>query len=201
MARRTPISKELKDAIEELSHREKDKLLFRLLPKDPALVAKLEYQLLEGGDTMLERREELVARIKQFAADSAVGGFYSPGYLLLDFRSMSGQITQHVKTTKDKEAEIKLNVLMLREILPPLVDKISGFPRAKARTLNNYVIQRSRKILRLLNKLHPDLQMDYHEDLRTIGQAIGSIDSMMRTAIHEGFDVNWLLRGAWPEDI
>jgi len=44
---RAKLIPELKAAISELTEKEKDKLIFRLLPKDQKLVHKLEYQLLE----------------------------------------------------------------------------------------------------------------------------------------------------------
>lgn len=200
MARRISISPELKKAIQELSGKEKDKLIFRLLPKNVPLIAKLEFELLEDGDTQKLRREEMGEAIEERMADS-VENFYSPGYLLLDLRAVSGAITRHVKTTRDKEGEVELNLLMLTESLPKLTKKISGFTPGKSRTLNNYVIARSRKILQLLNKFHPDLRLDYQGDLKTLGMAIGKIDSMMKTAIYEGFNVNWLIGSEWPEDL
>ena len=54
-------------------------------------------------------------------SDSAMGFhkaakyYYSPGYLLLELRSISGRITQHVKTTKDKYGEVALNCLLLNQ--------------------------------------------------------------------------------------
>lgn len=198
MPRRVQISPELKSALKELSPAEKDKLILRLLPKNAPLIAKLEYELLASG-SLEERRDKLGEEIERRMAD-AVSSFYSPGYLLLDLRAVSGDINRHVKTTRDKAGEVELNLLMLTESLPKLTKQISGFSAGRSRTLNNYVIARAAKILKLLDKFHPDVRLDYASDLRTLGRAIGDVDAMMRTAIHEGFDVNWLLRGEWPAD-
>ena len=45
------LSKKLKEAISNLPDSEKDKLLFKLLPKDQPLCEKLEFELLEQGQT------------------------------------------------------------------------------------------------------------------------------------------------------
>ena len=198
--RRAKLSPELKTALRELPPAEKDKLLFRLLPKDPALVAQLEFKLLEDGDTQELRRGELGEAIEASMAD-VVGNFYSPGYLLLDYRNLSGRITEHVKTTKDKVGEVELNLLMLSLSLPQLTEQIAGVTAGRSHTLNNYVVKRMLKILKLLNKFHPDLRLNYLGDLKQIGDAIGKIPAMMRVAIYEGLDVNWLLRGSWPEEL
>ena len=95
---RTKLSDELKEAIASLTHKEKDKLLFRLIAKDYALVKKLEFELLEDGETKDERRQELYEMIE---AEFARYHYYSPGYLLLLLRSISGAIGRHLKTTKD----------------------------------------------------------------------------------------------------
>lgn len=200
-SRRVTLSKELKTALSELPVKEKDKLLFRLLPTKPDLVAKLEYELLEGGNSKEERRAELGEAIEKKLAEDVVPNFYSPGYLLLDYRFISGRITEHVKTTKDKEGEVELNILMLADSLPALAERIDGFSAGRSRTLSNYVVKRARKILKLLGKFHRDIRLDYASDLERIGRAMGRIDAMMRTAVHEGFDVNWLLSGEWPEDV
>jgi len=198
--RRTKLSKELKTAIAMMTGKEKDKLLFRLLPKNPTLVAQLEYKLLEDGDTTELRRRELGEAIEARMLD-VIDNFYSPGYLLLDYRHISGRITEHVKTTKDKTGEIELNLLMLSESLPKLTERINGFSAGRCRTLNNYVVRRVLKIFKLLNKFHPDTRLDYQDDLKRIGGAIGDIPTMMKTAIAGGLDVNWLLGHGWPEEL
>ena len=43
--------------------------------------------------------------------------FFSPGYLNMDIRFLSGYITEQIKVTKDKLGEVSLNLLMLNKIL------------------------------------------------------------------------------------
>lgn len=196
--RRIKLSKELKDAISDLSDKEKDKLIFRLLPGNPDLAKKLAFELLEGGDTMEIRRNELAEEIK-IVLERATDNYYSPGYLLLDFRACSGAISRHVKTTKDKYGEIALNLLMLNAGLTPVRDELALAHPAKAKTLSSYVISRTLKIYDLLGKQHPDMVLDFKQDLQQLGKNIGSIDAFMRVAIYSGLDVNWLLKGILPD--
>ncbi len=197
--RRVALDSEIKAAISDLTHKEKDKLLFRLLPKEPDLVRKLRFDLLEGGDTVEIRREELAEAIRGRIDSDVVPNFYSPGYLLLDLRAMSGGISRHVKTTKDKFGEVSLNFLMLNHSLPRLVDQINATPKHRSHTLNDYVVKRGLKLLKLMGKLHPDLHIEFRDDMKLLGETIGRLPGMMKTAIYAGLDVNWLLAGEVPE--
>ena len=99
----------LKKSIVQMSPQEKDKLLLRLVAKDPLLVDRLHFELIEDSSTLPERREVIRERIMKIAQMSQ----YSPGWIMMDMRSMSGDITHHVKITKDRYGEIELNLLML----------------------------------------------------------------------------------------
>ena len=191
---RIKLSPELKAALSALPDREKDKLLFRLLAKEPPLVERLTYELLESGDTEMERREELAELILR-EAPKRIANYYSPGYLLLDLRAFSGAINRHVKTTRDKEGEIQLNLLMLNQLLPPLLHRIKAARRGKTVTLSKYVVQRARKLLRLIAKLHPDLHLEYTEGLRRLGDSIAAVPEMVHQAEAQGLDLATLQRG------
>ena len=62
---RAKISPELKAALADLTEKEKDKLINRLLPRDQKLVHKLEYQLLEYSATQEERRDRVRVQIME----------------------------------------------------------------------------------------------------------------------------------------
>ena len=99
-------SKEFKKAIQELPSNEKDKLIFRLLKRDLDLANRLHFELVDT-ETVEEKRiafeTEILKKINYFSER-----FYSVGYLLQDTRFLSGEITNHVKITKDKFGEISL---------------------------------------------------------------------------------------------
>ncbi len=175
-----------------LSGKEKDKLLFRLIAKDAALIKRMEFELLEDGETIDERREEIYKAIdKGFATYR----FYSPGYLLLVLRSISGDINRHVKTTKDKYGEVQLNFLMLNKSLSLFGDKIRQAHPHKSRTFNAYVVKRSIKLLQLLGKMHEDYILDFQDDMTQLGQHIENQPRMSQLAENLGLDVGRLLRG------
>lgn len=195
---RVKLSAELKEALSDLSHKEKDKLLFRLLPANSKLVDRLIFDLLELGETQESRREEMEAVIEQELREAS-NYFYSPGILLLTLRELSGKITRHVQATKDKYGEVSLNLLMLVRSLELNGNKVAAVSHRKARTFTDYTVKRTLKLLKLIAKMHPDMHLDFQEDLEQLGKYFGANDHLMRTSIHHGLDVNWLLNGEVPE--
>jgi hypothetical protein len=157
------LSPELKKALKNLKPDEKDKLLFRLLPKNPDLVSRLEFELLESGETMEQRRDELAGQIRELMDQEP----YSPGYLMMDMRGLSGEITRHVKTTKDKYGDVSLNLLLLLETLEKHRDFIRKNLR-KAGTFLEYVLKRAVTVAEKAQKLHPDLHVEFEDDLNRL---------------------------------
>lgn len=191
---RVKLTADLKKAIAGLSHKEKDKLLFRLIAKEPILAEQLVFKLLEDGVSAEDRRNDLAKEITQYLIDYQIY-YYSPGYLLLDLRSISGKITQHVKTTKDKYGEVALNFLMLNKTLTLFGKKISQVRPNRSRTLNKYVVNRAIKLLGLLRKIHEDYRLDFSDSMIELGQHIQGIDAMKRMADDFELDMELLLSG------
>jgi len=189
---RTKLPDELKEAISLLSNKEKDKLLFRLIAKDAALVEKLTFELLEDKESKDDRREEIYQMIDKGFEKYR---FYSPGYLLLTLRSISGDINRHLKTTKDKYGEIQLNLLMLNKSLGLFGEKIRKAPPHKSRTFNAYVVKRAVKLVGLLRKLHEDYLLDFQEDIQKLGQYMDEHPRMKYLAEELGPDIEMLKRG------
>ncbi len=190
--------KEFKQALSCLPSKEKDKLILRLLRKDHALANRLYFELLDTK-SVDERREEMaervIKRVRKITYD-----FYSPGYLMMDLRYLSGDITEHVKTTKDKYGEASLNLLMLNETLTSIGDKLMSFSYGKNYKFSIYIIARAFKILLLIKKLHEDYYIEFQDDMKKLGNLIGHNDILMPIAIRNGLNVNWFL-GEIPEDI
>ena len=191
--------KEFKEAISNLPDKEKDKLILRLLRHDPALVNRLHFELL-SGQSKEERRTEMESIIVKRAAQMSED-FYSIGYLMMDVRYLSGEITEHVKTTRDAFGEISLNLLMLNEVLSLNLERLALLTPGQSRKFSIYVIARSYKLLVRIRSLHEDYLVDFKPDLALLGENIGQSDHLMRTAIQHGLDVNWLLFGEIPDDI
>ncbi|NBC06388.1 MAG: hypothetical protein GVY26_04260 [Bacteroidetes bacterium] len=195
---RRKLPDELKAAISKLPSKEKDKLLFRLIPKDEALMQKLAFQLLEDTGSKEERRAELREEIEHLLNRVATH-FYSPGYLLLDLRAVSGAITRHVKTTKDKYGEIELNFFMLNYALEMMGDEVKPFSARRSRTFNTYVIKRAIKLQKLLGKLHEDYRLDFEADMKTLATFLRADPQLMEKAKQLGLDVEALGDGVIPD--
>ena len=193
------LDKELKEAISRLSSKEKDKLIFRLLKKDPKLVDRLYFDLVDTDSIDIKRQE--MATVVDIKIESMTTGYYSPGYLHMDMRYLSGDIFDYVRTTRDRYGEVSLNLQMLIKVLQANSSKISDAPYSKAYKCCLYIIVRAFKILTLINKLHEDYFIDLQMDLEKLGYQIAQNDYLMKLAIQNGLDVNWLIGGDIPDDI
>jgi hypothetical protein len=190
---------EFKDAISDLSDKEKDKLILRLLKRDPILAKRLQFELL-GHDSAEERRALMEDTIRERVRQIA-GMRFNAGFLALEMRSLSGSVTEHVKVTKDKVGEASLNLLMLNEVLNRYLRDIEQARRNKSDVVVRYIVARAFKLLVLIRALHEDYLSDFKEDLHTLGELFGRSDLFMHAAIRNGLDVNWLLEGEIPENI
>ncbi len=193
-------TKEFKEAISYLPSAEKDKLILRLLKKDLVLANRLQFELVDGNN-LEERRNametHIINRVKKMSEN-----FYKISYLNMDVRYLSGDITEHVKVTKDKYGDASLNLLLLIEVLRQNKDHIlTARPPVKLRKFSTAIIARVFKVLLLINKMDDDLLLDFKEDLKTLGQLIGDNDKIMKTAIKNGLDVNWLINAEIPDNI
>ncbi len=98
--------KKFKEAISHLPPTEKDKLILRLLKKDLNLANLLYFDLVDArttDDRRLDVENRIKNRIERFSQH-----YSSPGYLMMDMREISGEITEHVKIAKDKFGEVSL---------------------------------------------------------------------------------------------
>lgn len=186
-------------ALHLLSDKEKDKLILRLLKYDLQLATRLRFELIDTDsveDKRAQTRDWVVKRMKW-----ATERYYSTGYLLMDVREISGSINEHVSITKDKVGEISLNCLMLRQLLELNNQRIASETYGKAYTLCVYMVARLFKIFMLIQKQHEDLHLEFREDIETIGKYMGMNPNLMKTAIYNGLDVNWLIRFEIPDNI
>lgn len=188
-----------KEAIRQLSSNEKDKLILRLLKRDEALARRLQFELV-SVESVEDRRTKMEARVLE-AVGEMRKGFYSWGYLLMDMRYLSGEITEHVKTTKDKFGEISLQLLQLSEWLKVFVPVLNETAPGNTHKMRTYIITKTYKILLLIVAIHEDYRVEFRDDLYQLGMAIGNCDTLMRAAIYNGLDVNWLINDAIPDTI
>ena len=197
---RAKISPELKAALADLTEKEKDKLINRLLPRDQKLVHKLEYQLLEYSATQEERRDKVKDQIIE-AMDRYPVYYYSPGYLLLTLRELSGKITYHKDITADKLGEVELNYLMLIEGLERNLSPLKRAGYFSMKSLNEYVVKRVIKLQKLTAKLHEDYLLEFEEDMIKIGELLSEIPTMENFIREHDLDMNSLIEGQLPSEL
>jgi hypothetical protein len=190
---------EFKDALNRLPEKEKDKLIVRFLRKDKKLAKRMHFELV-STDSPEERRAIVKQRIHVMTLKFAKE-FHSPGYLHADLRFLSGDINDHVHTTKDKVGDIELQLYLVSEILTHAHDDLLLARHGHTQKLYVYLISKVYKTLMLLNKLHEDLRYDFKEQVEELGILIGQNDSMMRYCINNGLDVNWLTQWEIPSDL
>ncbi len=190
---------EFKKALQMLPEAEKDKLILRMLRFNKDLANKLRFELVDT-DSVQDKREQLQEKIIK-NMQSISKKYYSAGYLMMDVREISASITAHVTITKDKFGEISLNCCMLRNLLKLNNEHIAAEKQGKAYTLCIYIVARIFKILMLIQKQHEDLHMEFREDIVAIGELVAKNGNIMKVAIQNGLDVNWLIQFNIPKDI
>ncbi len=191
--------KEFKKALQELPNSEKDKLILRLLKKDLVLANQLLFQLVDT-DTVMQKREivnnEITIYVKKCAHRMTSLGIY-----LMEMRYMSGKINDHVSITKDKYGEITLNMQLLIESIKCIHLPILNELPKHSYTVCIYIIARAFKILLLINAQHEDLHIEFKEKLIELGALLSNNTILMRHAIKNGLDVNWLTNFEIPDNI
>lgn len=177
---------ELKKEISTLTSKEKDKLLFRMLPSHDILVESLEYSLLEKEQTLEERKQDIKSAIDKVASKYP-HRYYSPNYLLVEIRSLSGRINRHLKVTKDKVGEIELQFYLVNTLLSTNLDELKKEGRYMMEKLDRYIVARGKKINGLLRKVHEDLILEFENDMIQFGNIVGELESMRAEAAESGF--------------
>lgn len=196
----TIFTKEFKEELSNISSKEKDKLILRLLKKDLNLAKRLYFELVDTS-TVDDKRAVMEQHIISKIAES-YKNYYAIAYLNVEVRWLSGDITAHVRTTKDKFGEASLNLLLLIETLRLHKNNIlTARPPAKLRKFSVAIVARVFKVLLLIDKMDVDFFMEFRDDLRMLGELFSDSEQLMYTAVHNGLDVNWLLRGVLPDDL
>lgn len=164
--------KELKEAILCLPEKERTKLLLKLISKDVVLMKQLKHKLVDGAESLEEKRKLLIkhidARFDQLKkAIERYPNYLSPGELLMQMRDISGLVNQHVLITKDKfgEIESRLHILHRGYALKP--DALTR-PTKRNETLIAYIGGRMKLILAKYQSLHEDYQYDLKESMNHV---------------------------------
>jgi hypothetical protein len=190
---------EFKTALKLLPDTEKDKLILRLLKHDVSLTNRLYFELVET-ETAEEKREQLKSKISKFI-ELWKGEHYATMHIYFDAKSISGMISEHLYTTKDKYGEISLSLHLILGIMEGNNHKIGGLIHGYNYKLYIYVYAKLFKILMLIQKQHIDLHIEFKQDIESIGEYIGNNPHLMKLAINNGLDVNWLTLFSIPTNL
>ena len=154
---------DLKKAIVQMPGAEKDKLLLRLIAKDATLTEKLQFELVERGQTIDDRRD----LIRQFVDRTAKLHPDSAGWLMMDMRTVSGYITRHVKVTKDKYGDVELSLYMLNTLYEHNKHLLSTYNKRTDKCAE-YVAKRTEQTLKKVQKLDPDYHVEFADDINKL---------------------------------
>lgn len=188
---RVKLTDDLKKEIKALPSKEKDKLLLRLIPKDSKLVDQLFYKLVEEEGTLELRRDDMREFITT-RVDLYPNKYYSSVYLRLEMRDISGKINYHVAITKDKLGEIEFNLQMVNGLLSKNKSRLQSESKYLAEKLNDYVIKRAIKLVKLINAIHEDYRLEFSEEMQELADHFNSIPSLLAESRAQEFDINSL---------
>jgi hypothetical protein len=191
-------NEDFKEELSELSPKEKDKLILRLLKKDIPLANRLYFELVDKNSCD-DRRENVHDEITRVMSRN--NQHNTLGYLMMDMRFLSGGITEHVKITKDKYGEVSLSLLLMIEGLANNQKTFEKATKARSWKCCTYIIAKSFKTLILFKKLHEDIQFEFEDDLKKLGMLKSGNPRMMEAAAYHKFDLSWLLDAQVPENI
>ncbi|TDB68959.1 hypothetical protein [Arundinibacter roseus] len=167
----------LKKAILNLPTREKDKLLLRLITKDRVLADKLHFELIEGSATVEERKSVIFEHIALLGKTN----HSSAGWLMMDLRTLSGEITYHVKITKDKYGEIELLLRMLTTAFATHSEQLSNY-NSRTDKCALYMAKKVKLVLARLAKLDEEYYVDFENEVNVLLQYIHSHCTRMYAA-------------------
>ena len=191
-------SKEFKQALSEFSPIEKDRLIFRLLKKDQLLSKKLYFELIDP-ETTDQKRDQMEENVTEKLA-SAARYIGNPKYYLSTIRTISAEITEHVKVTTDKFGEVYLNLFLVDQIL----ENNDSFAQQRfdnVYKLYIYLINKIVRALLLIKKIDEDYWMEFDEILGKIDDKVHENRYLEKLFINNGIDFNWLQSKNLPENL
>ena len=191
-------SKEFKQALSEFSSIEKDRLIFRLLKKDKLLSKKLYFEIIDP-ETTDQKRDQMEENVTEKLA-SAARYIGNPKYYLSTIRTISAEITEHVKVTTDKFGEVYLNLILVHQIL----ENNDSFAQQRFDNVNKLYIYLINKIVRallLIKKIDEDYWMEFDEILGKIDDKVHENRYLEKLFINNGIDFNWLQSENLPENL
>ena len=124
----------------------------------------------------------------------------NPKYYLSTIRTISAEITEHVKVTTDKFGEVYLNLFLVDQIL----ENNDSFAQQRfdnVYKLYIYLINKIVRALLLIKKIDEDYWMEFDEILGKIDDKVHENRYLEKLFINNGIDFNWLQSENLPENL
>lgn len=154
---------DLRKALFQLSEKEKDQLLARLVAQDAVLTEQLVFRLLEGPDALETRRAALRTQV-----DDPVRGFHpTPNDLLVILRQLQARLAYHAKITGDVFGETELSWRLLHNVFRHQGDTTAQL-YGPTQPLLQHLTKRTHETLKQTTRLHED----YHLELAETANAV-----------------------------
>lgn len=168
------ISPELEEAILNLSPKEKNKLLIRLINKDALLTEQLQYRLLENTESdLVFRRNQIKEEVTRIFHTSVISYFKD---LLYYVRSGISHINRHAKVTKDKKGELELLIHLYQQALQARSAlKNNWRDQVFKQKFITYSLTKTAKMTALLNDLHEDFRVEFEEEITALHALIADL--------------------------
>jgi hypothetical protein len=192
---------EFKVELSILSHKEKDKLILRLLKKDLKLAKRMYFEMVETSSVDELRAAVEASIVFKIENISNTAFRKTPSVLSLLLRKCTTEINEHVYTTKDTFDDPWLNLFLLNNFLKNFSENVVAGQTIKHHRLGIYIVAKIFKILTLISKLDSDYLMEFKDELKTLGTLVANNHYLMKTAINNMLDVNWLLSCEIPDEI
>ena len=149
------IDQKLARAILNMPQEEKDKLLLRLLRKEPLLVEKMRNEFFSSQADIEEARAALKHEIETRFSDERYASYHhSPGLAMMEMRDFAGYVTRHAKITRDKSGEIELLLSLIDAPLRYLQPMLTA-DQSRADSFAKYCCRKMQVALEKLGKLKP----------------------------------------------
>jgi len=154
---------EIKQTLENLTHKELLDLCTRLVRYKKDNKELLNYVLYQSGDedAFIEEIKEMVN--EEFTAVNRFNLYFAKKTI----RKILKTVNKHIKYSGSKETEVQI----LLHFCTTLDD--SGINYKKNTALNNLYLSQLKKIEKVISTMHEDLQYDYLRKLDRLGEEAG----------------------------
>lgn len=192
-------SKDFKTALQLLAPTQKDKLILRLLRRDPILSQQLYFEWVDT-ETKDQKLEKALESLKSAIRNGSFTHNQSK-LITRTFRGFSKEINLHAKIYKNKWAEVRLNTCLIHNMLSQHHNEMMQMDSWEHFSLFLYIIQKCYRLLMQIDGVDRDYYLEIQNEMEGIGHFLKSIPGLQDMCAHTRFDPNWCIEGEWPNPL